>query len=316
MAKRLFVGNVAWSVTELELRELFSEAGEVAEVKVMLDRESGRPRGFAFVEMGDEGAAAQAINALNGRELGGRPLAVKEALERSAAVAAVVVAVVAAWRRRRWLEWWRRWRRRPQPGGRTLVTRAAPRRRAAARRRELRRWSPLGAAVLPPDRAQRPARSPGRGHARQAASTTPRRVLQALLTRPAVPQGAGPPAPARRARPPAPTAATIAELVAMLRPTGAAADLVPSMIARLRGLAQRCADATPTGKVALTKQLGLHRRRADARGRAGRGRRPRPLRRPRRAGAGQPAAGGRRGQEVPQPRAWPSSTWCRRGTSA
>ena len=83
MAKRLFVGNVAWSVTELELRELFSEAGEVAEVKVMLDRESGRPRGFAFVEMGDEGAAAQAINALNGRELGGRPLAVKEAMERS-----------------------------------------------------------------------------------------------------------------------------------------------------------------------------------------------------------------------------------------
>jgi cold-inducible RNA-binding protein len=83
MAKRLFVGNVAWSVTEVELRELFSEAGEVTEVKVMLDRESGRPRGFAFVEMGDEGGAAQAINALNGRELGGRPLAVKEALERS-----------------------------------------------------------------------------------------------------------------------------------------------------------------------------------------------------------------------------------------
>jgi cold-inducible RNA-binding protein len=84
MAKRLFVGNVAWSVTELELRELFSEAGEVAEVKVMLDRESGRPRGFAFIEMGDEGAAAQAINVLNGRELGGRALAVKEAMERSA----------------------------------------------------------------------------------------------------------------------------------------------------------------------------------------------------------------------------------------
>jgi RNA recognition motif-containing protein len=84
MAKRLFVGNVAWSVTEVELRELFSEAGEVAEVKVMLDRESGRPRGFAFVEMGDENGAAQAIDALNGRELGGRPIAVKEALERSA----------------------------------------------------------------------------------------------------------------------------------------------------------------------------------------------------------------------------------------
>jgi cold-inducible RNA-binding protein len=84
MAKRLFVGNVAWSVTETELRDLFSEAGEVREVKVMLDRESGRPRGFAFVEMDNEGAAAQAINVLNGREIGGRALAVKEAQERTA----------------------------------------------------------------------------------------------------------------------------------------------------------------------------------------------------------------------------------------
>jgi cold-inducible RNA-binding protein len=85
MAKRLFVGNVAWSVTESELRDLFAEAGQVDEVKVMLDRESGRPRGFAFVEMGSDGDAAQAIQMLNGRELGGRPLAVKEAQERAAA---------------------------------------------------------------------------------------------------------------------------------------------------------------------------------------------------------------------------------------
>ncbi len=85
MAKRLFVGNVAWSVTETELRDLFSEAGQVDEVKVMLDRDSGRPRGFAFVEMGSDGDAAQAIQVLNGRELGGRPLAVKEAQERSGA---------------------------------------------------------------------------------------------------------------------------------------------------------------------------------------------------------------------------------------
>jgi len=85
MAKRLFVGNVAWSVTESELRDLFAEAGQVDEVKVMLDRESGRPRGFAFVEMGSDGDAAQAIQMLNGRELGGRALAVKEAQERAAA---------------------------------------------------------------------------------------------------------------------------------------------------------------------------------------------------------------------------------------
>jgi cold-inducible RNA-binding protein len=85
MAKRLFVGNVAWSVTEAELRDLFAEAGQVDEVKVMLDRESGRPRGFAFVEMGSDGDASTAIQMLNGRELGGRPLAVKEAQERSGA---------------------------------------------------------------------------------------------------------------------------------------------------------------------------------------------------------------------------------------
>jgi RNA recognition motif-containing protein len=84
MSKRLFVGNVAWSVTEAELRDLFAEAGQVEEVKVMLDRESGRPRGFAFVEMGSDNDAATAIQILNGREIGGRPLAVKEAQERAA----------------------------------------------------------------------------------------------------------------------------------------------------------------------------------------------------------------------------------------
>jgi RNA recognition motif-containing protein len=49
MAKRLYVGNLAYSVTEADLREVFTETGTVADVKVVLDRESGRPRGFAFV---------------------------------------------------------------------------------------------------------------------------------------------------------------------------------------------------------------------------------------------------------------------------
>lgn len=82
MAKRLFVGNIAYSVTESDLRDLFTNVGEVSEVKVMTDRETGRPRGFAFIEMGSEGAARQAMDTLDGRDLQGRPIAVKEAQER------------------------------------------------------------------------------------------------------------------------------------------------------------------------------------------------------------------------------------------
>jgi RNA recognition motif-containing protein len=83
MGKRLYVGNLSYNVTEAELRDLFSGAGDIAEVKVVLDRETGRPRGFAFVEMTSEGAASKAINELNGRDLQGRALTVKEAQERT-----------------------------------------------------------------------------------------------------------------------------------------------------------------------------------------------------------------------------------------
>ncbi len=84
MGKRLFVGNLAFSVTESDLRDVFTEAGhEVSEVKIMLDRDTGRPRGFAFVEMGTDASAAQAIEALNGRELQGRAMSVNEARERT-----------------------------------------------------------------------------------------------------------------------------------------------------------------------------------------------------------------------------------------
>jgi RNA recognition motif-containing protein len=83
VGKRLYVGNLAYSVSEAELRDLFAEFGEVAEVKVVLDRDTGRPRGFAFVEMGSEGDAAQAMSTLNGRELQGRSLNIKEAQERT-----------------------------------------------------------------------------------------------------------------------------------------------------------------------------------------------------------------------------------------
>jgi RNA recognition motif-containing protein len=85
MGKRLYVGNLSYNVTETELREAFAEGGKnVVEVKIVLDRDTGRPRGFAFVEMGSDQEAAQVIESLNGREIQGRPINVSEARERAA----------------------------------------------------------------------------------------------------------------------------------------------------------------------------------------------------------------------------------------
>src|SRR5262245_47099760 len=80
MGTRLFIGNLSYAVTEQELREAFTGEGiELRSVRVALDRESGRPRGFAFVEtMTDEGAKAS-IEKLSGRILQGRPIIVEEA---------------------------------------------------------------------------------------------------------------------------------------------------------------------------------------------------------------------------------------------
>jgi RNA recognition motif-containing protein len=83
MGRRLYVGNLAYGVTEAELREVFAEAGEVVDVKVVLDRDTGRPRGFAFVELATDGEAAKAIETMNGRELQGRTMNVSEARERT-----------------------------------------------------------------------------------------------------------------------------------------------------------------------------------------------------------------------------------------
>ena len=83
MGRRLFVGNLSYETTENELRELFSTAGTCASVAVMKDRATGRPRGFAFVEMGTDEEAQQAIARLNNAELGGRNINVSEARERS-----------------------------------------------------------------------------------------------------------------------------------------------------------------------------------------------------------------------------------------
>ncbi|OWK43021.1 RNA recognition motif domain-containing protein [Fimbriiglobus ruber] len=80
MAKNLYVGNMAFSTTEDQLRDTFSQFGTVTKVQLIMDRETGRPRGFAFVEMSEGGD--QAIEALNGTQLDGRSITVNEAKPR------------------------------------------------------------------------------------------------------------------------------------------------------------------------------------------------------------------------------------------
>ena len=77
--KNLYVGNLPHSTTEAELREFFQAHGDVQKVSIVTDRDTGRSRGFAFVEMTDAGAADKAIAALNGTQLGGRALTINEA---------------------------------------------------------------------------------------------------------------------------------------------------------------------------------------------------------------------------------------------
>src|SRR5438067_4333203 len=80
VAKKLYVGNIAFQTTEEELRQVFDQYGTVTSAQVVTDRETGRSRGFAFVEMSD--GADQAIAAMNGADLGGRTLTVNEAKPR------------------------------------------------------------------------------------------------------------------------------------------------------------------------------------------------------------------------------------------
>lgn len=81
MVKNIYVGNLPFSATEDEVRELFAQFGDVESVKLISDRITGRPRGFGFVEMDEEGAGS-AIESLDGNEFGGRSLKVNEARPR------------------------------------------------------------------------------------------------------------------------------------------------------------------------------------------------------------------------------------------
>ena len=83
MAVRLFVGNLAYSTTEADLRTYFGTVAPPSQVVLPVDRETGRPRGFGFVEM-SRADATRAIQSLNGKDMGGRPLRVNEAQERGA----------------------------------------------------------------------------------------------------------------------------------------------------------------------------------------------------------------------------------------
>ena len=81
MQVKLFVGNLPWSVSDVELEDLFSPHGTVQSARVITDRDTGRSRGFGFVEMDTEDVAAT-ISAVNGREVDGRQLRVNEAEEK------------------------------------------------------------------------------------------------------------------------------------------------------------------------------------------------------------------------------------------
>ncbi len=82
MAKKLYVGNLSFSSTEEDIRTAFERFGSVDSVAVITDRETGRPRGFAFVEMADESAADEAIRSLDGNDFDGRNIRVNEAQDR------------------------------------------------------------------------------------------------------------------------------------------------------------------------------------------------------------------------------------------
>lgn len=82
MANKLFVGSLSWGVNDDMLAEFFAQAGTVASAKVITDRETGRSKGFGFVEMSSDDEAKAAIDQLNGKELDGRAINVSEARPR------------------------------------------------------------------------------------------------------------------------------------------------------------------------------------------------------------------------------------------
>ena len=79
MGNKLYVGNLPYSVRDNDLQQLFAQHGNVSSAKVMMERDTGRSKGFGFVEMGSDAEAQAAIAGLNGKDMGGRALVVNEA---------------------------------------------------------------------------------------------------------------------------------------------------------------------------------------------------------------------------------------------
>ena len=100
MAKKIFVGNLSFQITETDLSNLFGEIGQVESVQIITDRDTGRSKGFGFVQMADDAAGEKAIAQLNGKEVGGRSVT-----QRSEADAKKGL-------RQSWWWWWRGGRRR------------------------------------------------------------------------------------------------------------------------------------------------------------------------------------------------------------
>lgn len=82
MSKKIYVGNLPWATTSSDLEAMFREFGDVSAAEVIMDRETGRSRGFGFVQMPSNEEADAAMNTLNGKDMSGRPLVVNEARER------------------------------------------------------------------------------------------------------------------------------------------------------------------------------------------------------------------------------------------
>ena len=83
MARKIYVGNLPWAYTASDLEAMFKEFGEVSAAEVIQDRETGRSRGFGFIQMTNDAEFEAALNALNGQDCQGRPLVVNEARERA-----------------------------------------------------------------------------------------------------------------------------------------------------------------------------------------------------------------------------------------
>jgi RNA recognition motif-containing protein len=79
MGSKLYVGNLSYGMTEDSLAQVFAECGNVVSARIITDRETGRSKGFGFVEMGSDDEAQKAVSALNGKQIDGRPITVNEA---------------------------------------------------------------------------------------------------------------------------------------------------------------------------------------------------------------------------------------------